>query len=643
VLRTPKFMSEILSTLNQRFGLEQFRPGQLEVIERLLAGKSVLAIFPTGAGKSLCYQLPSLLLDGLTLVISPLIALMKDQLESLQKRGIPAARLDSSLSAEQSRRVYADLREGRLRLLFVAPERMGNERFLQALAGRPPALLAVDEAHCISEWGHNFRPDYMKLARLAKELQVGRVLALTATATPEVAQSVAQAFQIAPEDVVRCPSFRPNLHLQMRPGPERDREQRLLASLPAGPTIVYVTFQRTAEEVAARLRAAGRPAEAYHAGLDSERRNQVQDHFMRAKDGVVVATIAFGMGVDKSDIRGVIHYNLPKSIENYAQEIGRAGRDGQTSQCVLLAAPEDRIALENFTYGDTPTAESLQAMITEVLEAGPEFDVSVYDLSQRHDIRPLVVDTVLTYLELDGLILATQPFYAEYKLAWTRSEADVLTRFDSTRAIFLKRMLACGRASRKWTTLDIHRAAQTLGEPRERLIKALNHLEESGDLQLQVAGVRQGYRRLPNDQPLQEILARQVQRFEQREERDRFRLESLLALVSEPGCVQQALQRYFGEVLQQPCGTCSSCLGQPPMSLLPASTGEVDWSVIEQIQREGHDCLTHPRQIARFLCGLTSPATTRARLGRHRLFGILAEVPFPQVLERINAPVKTGI
>ncbi len=210
-------ISTARETLSRRFGFDGFREGQEAVIERLLGGRSVLAIFPTGGGKSLCYQLPSLMLDGLTLVISPLIALMKDQLDFLVARGVPAARLDSSLGIEEIRSVYESLRCGRLKLLYVSPERLGNERFLHTIARRTISLLAVDEAHCISEWGHNFRPDYLKIAKLARQLHAGRILALTATATPEVAKDIAEGFAIAKEDVVHTGFHRPNLRLHVTP------------------------------------------------------------------------------------------------------------------------------------------------------------------------------------------------------------------------------------------------------------------------------------------------------------------------------------------------------------------------------------------------------------------------------------------
>src|SRR4051794_16048996 len=412
--------------LRETFGFPAFREGQEGVISRLLDGKSVLAIFPTGAGKSLCYQLPALCLEGVTLVISPLIALMKDQIDFLKRKGVAAERLDSTLEFEESKRVINDLANDRLKLLYIAPERLASERFLQTLKRLNISLLAVDEAHCISEWGHNFRPDYMKLATLAKTLNVGRVLALTATATPGVAADIAKAFDIADADVVKTPFHRKNLTLKVTPlgssnaGVRTDLLVDRIRSRPAGPTIVYVTLQKTAEDVATALRAKGLPAHAYHAGLKPETRHEVQDAFMASDRAIVVATIAFGMGIDKRDIRYVYHYNLAKSLENYAQEIGRAGRDGQPSTCELLADPNDKITLENFTYGDTPTPHAIYDLLTELLNPqsaipNPQFDISTYDLSANHDIRPLVIDTVLTYLELDGLIASTGPFYNEYK------------------------------------------------------------------------------------------------------------------------------------------------------------------------------------------------------------------------------------
>ncbi len=625
--------------LHSVFGFPGFREGQEAVVSRLLDARSVLAVFPTGAGKSLCYPLPALMLEGVTLVISPLIALMKDQIDFLTRRGIPAARLDSTLGPEELRRLYSDLREGTLKLLYVAPERLANERFLQTLRRLRIAMLAVDEAHCISEWGHNFRPDYMKLASLARTLKVERVLALTATATPSVARDIAAAFDIAAGDVIQTGFHRPNLSLHVTPTHGGDERRELLLSRlrsrPRGPTIVYVTLQRTAEETADFLSGNGFSARAYHAGMEPEVRHQVQDWFMGSADAVVVATIAFGMGIDKSDIRAVYHCNLPKSLENYAQEIGRAGRDGKPSTCELLAAMEDVTVLENFTYGDTPTPQAVAGVLRHVLGQGETFDLSVHELSGAHDVRPLVIETLLTYLELDGLLESTGPFYTEYKFQALRPLDEVIAGFDAPRAGFLRGVFAHAEPMKTWSRLKLDDIARTLGEPRQRIVAALNHLEEQQALKLQVTGVRQGYRLKRTGFDVAGLTRTMVERFSERERRDVRRLRQVLDFADHEGCRTRFLLAYFGEELGADCGHCGWCAGERPGKLPPSAVsppGAREAAMLGPLLAEGHEALASARQVARFLCGIHSPSATRARLTRHKLFGLLSDVPFEQVL-----------
>ncbi|MCD6525429.1 MAG: RecQ family ATP-dependent DNA helicase [Desulfuromonas sp.] len=631
--------------LHDIFGFTTFRPGQQQVIDTLLAGRSSLAVFPTGGGKSLCYQLPALLLDGLTVVISPLIALMKDQVDALQHQDVAAARLDSSIPYEEVQQIYRDMNDGRLKILYIAPERLANERFLQRLRRIPIALLAVDEAHCISEWGHNFRPDYLKIGRLARELRVGRVLALTATATPQVAGDIRRAFAIADGDQVLTGFHRPNLLLNVIPCSARQRPALLLErlrSLPPGPTIVYVTLQRTAMEVAEMLCREGLPAQAYHAGMKDEQRSAVQDAFMQGDRGIIVATIAFGMGIDKADIRTVIHYNLPKTIENYMQEIGRAGRDGNNSHCELLACADDCTVLANFSYGDTPTDEALHDLIHHLLSQGQQFDVSRYELSTRYDIRQLVVATILTYLELNGTLEATGPFYEGYKFKCHRSEQQICGDYNDERAAFLAALFNCARPGRIWKQLSPGEAALSLNQPRERITAALTYLEERGDLTLQSAGLRYGYRLAqssadPADPVV--LIASMVNAFGRQEQQYLGRLEGILAYVGESGCVVRHLLRYFGEELAEDCGQCSSCLQssmRPVESAAPPQVSAEELTIIEQLQAEQHSALAHPRQLTRFLCGITSPAAGKARLTRDPRFGCLAEFPFAEVLEKVT-------
>ena len=312
---------ELTSSLKQYFGFDQFRGGQEQTIRQLVAGQSSLAIFPTGSGKSLCYQLTALHLPHVTLVVSPLLALMKDQLEFLASKGIPAASIDSTLSGDESQQVMADVRSGKIKILMVSVERFKNERFRQFINAVPISMLVVDEAHCISEWGHNFRPDYLKLPVYCQELNIPLVLLLTATATRKVKNDMAAKFDIQPQHVIQTGFYRANLDLAVVPVAEDKKSQVLVQSIrqqqqiftasglqSAG--IVYVTLQHSAERVAAYLQGAGINAVAYHAGFDSDKRQQIQNDFMQGRTDVVVATIAFGMGIDKSDIRFVIHYDL---------------------------------------------------------------------------------------------------------------------------------------------------------------------------------------------------------------------------------------------------------------------------------------------------------------------------------------------
>jgi ATP-dependent DNA helicase RecQ len=629
--------AEVLQTV---FGFAHFRPGQADVIEHVLAGRSAAAVFPTGSGKSLCYQLPALILPGLTLVVSPLIALMKDQVDQLKARGVAAERLDSSLTAEEVGALMAALRSGHVKLLYVAPERFNNERFREALQQLRVSLFAVDEAHCISEWGHNFRPDYLKLAGFAKTCGAERLLALTATATPPVLADICQGFDIAPACAVRTGFYRRNLTVLTTSIDATNRDAMLcerLAHRPRGPTIVYVTLQRTAEAVAATLTAAGYEARAYHAGMTDDARTATQEWFMQADHGVVVATIAFGMGIDKPNIRYIYHYNLPKSLENFSQEIGRAGRDGLPSTCEMFVCPEDLNTLENFAYGDTPGLLSVQTLLHELFTLGDEFDVSLYDLSAHHDIRQLVVRTLLTYLELDGYLAEGTPFYARYQLRPLRSSADILAQFAGERREFLATLFRCAEKARTWLHLDLERAIQATGAPRERIVRALDYLVAQQWLEVKAEGVRHRFHRLRLPGDLNAMAQTLHARTLDREAREVARLCQVLELATHDGCQVAQLCAHFGEVLPAFCGHCTWCLSNHlPLCLPPRPVVTIDdtlWHQATLLRHEQPDPLVDPRALARFLCGLTSPKLTRRRLTAHQLFGTLAHVPFATVLQ----------
>ena len=348
----------LLEALNQRFGYGSFLLLQREIIGNVLSRRDSLVVMPTGSGKSICYQLPSLFLNRLTLVVSPLIALMKDQVDALQSRGFRAAFINSTMTAAEQQQVQTNARQGALNILYVAPERLVSPQFQAFVLDIKPALVAIDEAHCISEWGHDFRPDYRKLQFLRPSLPETTLIALTATATERVREDILRQLEI-PGATRFITSFnRPNLIYDVRP--KRNSFANLLDLLPKigeGSAIVYCQSRQQTEDLARNLTRSGFPALAYHAGLGAEERRQTQDQFMDGRISIIVATIAFGMGIDKPNVRLVVHYDLPRSIEGYYQETGRAGRDGQPSNCALF-----------FSYGD----KSQQDFFIRKIEDGVE-------------------------------------------------------------------------------------------------------------------------------------------------------------------------------------------------------------------------------------------------------------------------------
>ncbi|MFC5548237.1 RecQ family ATP-dependent DNA helicase [Massilia aerilata] len=357
--------------LDTVFGIQQLRDGQQRVIDSVLDGKDTLAIMPTGSGKSLCYQIPARILEGMTIVVSPLISLMKDQLEKLEEMGIRAVQVNSSLSAEEERHALAAIGESRCEIVFCTPERLVMAEFVEILKQVKIALVVVDEAHCISQWGHDFRPAYLEMAGAIEALDRPPVLALTATATDEVVEDIGRQLNRPRMHVVNTGVYRPNLHyrvLQVTNPDEKLQEAKRLVRETEGKGIVYAATVKVAEEVYHQLAEAGESVTLYHGKLPAAERKANQDLFMNDERRVMVATNAFGMGIDKPDTRFVIHMQIPANLEAYYQESGRAGRDGKDAECTLLFLQDDKRVQQFFLVKHYPTAEEIRSVYEAVRE-----------------------------------------------------------------------------------------------------------------------------------------------------------------------------------------------------------------------------------------------------------------------------------
>ncbi len=641
-ITTGRRMTLSQQLLQQHFGFDQFRGGQQQVIDTILAGQSAAAIFPTGSGKSLCYQLPAIALPNLTLVISPLLALMQDQLAFLADKGIPAASIDSMQTRDQTQHIMQQVRMGQIKILMVSVERLNNERFRQFLQQIPISLLVVDEAHCISEWGHNFRPDYLKLPTYKQQFHIEQTLLLTATATDNVIDDMAKKFAIETHNVTTTGFYRSNLNLYVHGTSEGDKMNLLSQWLPSyhGQSgIIYVTLQQTAENVALNLQQQGIDAQAYHAGMDSDKRQFIQKQFMQGEVKLIVATIAFGMGIDKADIRYVIHYDLPKSIENYSQEIGRAGRDSQAADCLVLANKDNINVLENFVYGDTPERSEIEFVIKELLTQGQEnhgqIDIVLYHLSSQSNIRMLALKTLLVYLELVGLIKPSHSYFAEYKFKLLTEESALLAAFPGERQAFIKAMLQSSQKAKIWYNVDFDAMAKLYSDDRQRMVRAIDYLDEKGFIELQTKQMTEVYQLLNANVDVSALSQQIHQQFSVKEQNEVSRISALINFFASDQCLSKQLAEYFSDAqLTQPCGHCSVCHGQvavlPEKPMMQSLTDHNFINLTSEISAK----LGSQRSVtllSRFLCGLTTPIFTKLRVRKLTGFAALEQYRYSDV------------
>ena len=669
--KTSLLTKNLTPLLKQSFGFDGFRPGQEQTISQLLTGHSSLAIFPTGSGKSLCYQLTALHLPHLTLVVSPLLALMKDQLAFLASKGIKAASIDSTLKGNEAQTVMAGVRDGNIKILMVSVERFKNERFRQFIESVPVSMLVVDEAHCISEWGHNFRPDYLKLPNYCQALKIPLVLLLTATATRKVKQDMAAKFAIQDQHIVQTGFYRANLDLSVLPVKQSHKnkqlEQIIMAQQGAG--IVYVTLQHSAETVAQYLKQQGINACAYHAGFDSDSRSQIQQDFMAGNIQVIVATIAFGMGIDKSDIRFVIHYDLPKSIENYSQEIGRAGRDGMPAQCFTLANLDGLNTVENFVYGDTPEFAGIEILLNTIKsevssnaydsQSDGKWELQILQLSNAVNIKQLPLKTLLVQLELAGVIEPLYAYFADFKIKLLKPKVEIINSFNEQRKDFLQRIFNATDFKKVWGSLNFDTLLQDKSIERNRVIAALEYLQEQQLIVLETKGMTEVFKINLTELADPSLCQTLSDYFKDNEEKEIKRIATLVRFFQLNTCLTVNLARYFDDhyfdnrgfdatgsrdssTVPQ-CGHCSVCRGQ--VAVLEHSQAQIPWpsdetlkqgmtELAERLNGKINQALSI-ESYCRFFAGMTVPLFGRNKVRQLSGFGLCEQQRYQAIREKL--------
>jgi ATP-dependent DNA helicase RecQ len=554
------------------------RGGQGDAVAAVLGGRDVLVLMPTGGGKSLCYQIPALALPGLTLVVSPLISLMLDQVDALQAKGIPAAFVNSALSADEVEARLAAAEEGRLKLLYVAPERFDSPRFRERLARFDVALLAVDESHCISQWGHDFRPSYLRLGALRASLGCP-VIALTATATPEVRRDIIHQLRLQDPTVVSRGFDRTNLRWRVLAARDEAEKDRLLLSLlrtrpPEGVPLVYAATRKAVDALADLLNRAGIRAAGYHAGIADVERRRLQDAFMEERAGVVVATNAFGMGVDKPNVRLVAHYHLPGSLEAYYQEAGRAGRDGRMSDCVLFYSPRDRQTHLFMIEQNHPPRDVIVAVYEAVHRAartrgaGEALPLDVIVRGARPARGEEQVRAALRVLEGAG---AVRLHGAPHRDPWLRLIATptrLARELDPIRRERCLRFLGALRQS--VGEVALYRGVEI---PSRRLGELAGSIPAAGELleRLQRECILEWMPR-PAAETVEPLTDGKFARLpvdwgalEARRRREVEKLDRMERYATERGCRRGYVLRYFGDsAAMARCDTCDNCLVHAP-------------------------------------------------------------------------------
>ncbi|OGF23718.1 hypothetical protein A3H66_00115 [Candidatus Falkowbacteria bacterium RIFCSPLOWO2_02_FULL_45_21] len=559
---------QLLELLKIHYGFDSFWPGQEKVIDNILAGLDTVVIMPTGGGKSLCYQLPALVLEGVTLVISPLIALMKDQVDGLSRVGIPATFINSSISQAETANRLAAVKQGQFKLFYVAPERFYSQEFLAALKNIKVSLFAVDEAHCISQWGHDFRPSYLKLKNVIELLGRPVVVVFTATATLEVREDIVKQLGLVGSSLVITGFARPNLQFGVINTQDSLKSRFVLdaiASAPDGSGIIYVGTRSRADELLQILLANNIEAVSYHAGMEAADRKWVQENFMAGQAKVIVATNAFGLGIDKRDIRFVIHYDMPGTIEAYYQEAGRAGRDGGPSFCLLLYSPRDRYLQEFFIKGDNPPPEIILE-IYEILK-NCESDTVLITYAEIAEtlsdkLPEMAVGTSLKILERLGLIARSHDrvgqAYVKSKKSKVESQKLFTVKSKLQREIFERFLEKYEPELATGMYANLEDMAEILKTKKDSLARLIKKLVDF-NLAEYVPPFRGTELKILKRLPAREVRL-DVAALKYKLKHAYKKLDLMESYVYHFDCRQKYILDYFGERQARGCAKCDNCL-----------------------------------------------------------------------------------
>jgi ATP-dependent DNA helicase RecQ len=641
------------------FGLRQFRPGQKEVIRAVLAKQDCLCIMPTGGGKSLCYQLPAIAQSGLTLVVSPLIALMKDQVDALQSLGIAATYINSSLTPAEQRERMDQMAAGQYRLVYVAPERLRNPLFIERLRSTRVELLAVDEAHCISEWGHDFRPDYARLGQLRQRIGSPPTIALTATATPVVRADVVEQLQLRNPQTFITGFRRTNLHFEVITAhSQADKMNELLAFLEETPGsgIIYAATRKRCAELVEALGEAGvkRNVAFYHAGLTPDERRRVQEAFMADRVQIIVATNAFGMGIDKRDLRFVVHYNIPGSLEAYYQEAGRAGRDGERSRCLLLYSWADQKIQEFFIESAYPPPDVVERVydFLRELEQDP-IEMTLEEVKETLSL-PVANEGVSACEKLLEKCGALERLDSRQNMASVRIDSDLPTLVDllprdakNARKVLqaIERIVGEMRGERVFIRPEtIARSAELEVAAVNRALKELNKLQAFS----YVPPFRgRAIHMLERDKDFDELNI-DFEELNQRKAAEYEKLNRVIDYAETGRCRQRAILDYFGDPTPGNCGLCDNCGGVRSVNI-PAAAEKPAVALHPHVVEAVRITLSGAARIngrfgkgllVRMLCGSSSKEVQRFGLSRLSTFGLLQVLKQPEVTAIVDGLLK---